>query len=693
MPDDLGLSYLSPPPLPPWATTIGQVNEVGPTSLAERHQAIAALNAAAEEARSRAPQLESELRELLLSSDPLDILARLTIMDAIRRDTLPAAETFGSDAAIEFLSGVVTSIDDSIISDLAGSDYDDQNAFTADSLLRDYANAQLSISTADTAKRGAPERTDSAVNQLRFENLFDRMLGYPPHIRTVLAQTFDPVDTKAAEQLGFRLSIAVEVADAYSEITAVKYRRVHDLFGHVFDAAPAPLDEDQFFQQAATHMMGLARFGSSDLELDMPGMIAAYGSFDPQEVANVLNALSTPIGSQPDFASLGDNNACRYRPILKLADGRMLWTRPSDFIHCALDWAFHACKDNTPLLTAFDKARQAACEQLTFGGLDVGFGSHAQVLKSPTYPADGQRPDIDTLVTLPEAALVAEAKGGRLTEPGRRGAPERVKKKVGELIDYAQMQNERSVEYLRNDNSDLRTSQRQQISIDTPRLAYSLIVTLERVDPFYSFIESDNSSYEVPSLALTVHDLLLITDLLTSPTELFGYLSDRCSRQTHGAPTYITEAGALEDWIDGKRGSHPEGASGATLPRRRVFSGNPDRINDYYAEREIIESGQAVETPTPAPSTAIPRPVLEAADSQLHNREQRWTDLALAVCHVPDREWAPILRVIDRTRSAPDRKANRKARKKAAKLMRGAILSTGLIVAVSDAGEVSLSLK
>ncbi|TCK20623.1 hypothetical protein EV378_4584 [Pseudonocardia endophytica] len=614
-------------------------------------------------------------------------------MDAIRRDTLPAAGTFGSDAALEFLAGVVTSVDDHIVSDLAGSDYDDQNAFTADSLLRDYANAQLTISTAETAKRGAPERTDSAVNQLRFENLFDRMLGYPPHIRAVLAQTFEEVDTKALEQVGFRLSTAVEIADAYSEITAAKYRRVHNLFGHVFDAAPAPIDEEQLFQQAATHVMGLARFGSSDLELDMSGMIAAYGGFDPQEVGNVLDALSTPIGSQPEFVSLGDNNACRYRPILKLADGRMLWTRPSDFIHCALDWAFHASKENTRLLTAFDKARQAACEQLTFDGLATGFESHAQVLKSPTYPADGQRPDIDSLVALPDAALVAEAKGGRLTEPGRRGAPERVKKKVGELIDYAQMQNERSIAYLRNDNSDLRTSGRQKITIDNPLLAYSLIVTLERVDPFYSFIESDDSNYEVPSLALTVHDLLLITELLPSPTELFGYLSDRCSRHSHGAPTHITEAGALEEWINGKRGSHLGGASDVTPRRRRIFSGNPDHINDYYADREIVESGQAVENPTPAPVTAVPRPVLEAADSQLRNREQRWGDLALAVCHVPDREWAPILRVIDRARSNPDRQVNRKARKKAAKLMRGTTLSTGLIVAVSDAGEVGLSLK
>lgn len=663
------------------------MQSIGPIDPAERRRAIAEFARSVEQARERSPQLIDDLRVLLLASDPLDVYSRLIVMDAMRRDALSGAENFGSDAAIEFLGGFITSFAEATILPLIGTEYPDQHVFSIEALLREYANAQLSITFAETAQRGAPTRTDGVVNQLRLENQFDRMLGYPQHIKQVTDRIFDSVDDASKRVLGFRLSLAVEVSDAYSEIFSAKFRRAQDYVNSAFEGVQVPADFDARIQITAGHMMGLTRFGCADVENDMAGMVAAYGGFDRQEVDAVLTSLSTPLGTQPSLARLSDTNRLRNQPILAVSDGRMLWGRPNDFIHSALDWAFGVCQADTGLLRAFDRSRQRVCEELAYEFLARSLPG-AGVWAGLTYPDKGQRPDIDAFATAPNAAVAIEAKGGRLTESGRRGAPDRVKKKAGELIDHATQQNARTSTYLLEGGSDFRDSNRRRVKIDRPSVVLSVIATLDRVDPFYSFLPPVDSATEM-AWSLTVHDLLMISDTLKSATEVFGYINDRCNRASLGYPIYMTETAALEDWIEGRRGRAVKEGGDSD---RRLFSASPEKLNVYFTELDLASSGAARDADASRPRTAIPQEVLEACDHALLTGRDRWHDVAIAICHASDREWATLARSLNRAKSNPG-KGGRRSRKRFNQLERGFELSTGVVVAIAQDGSIQLSIR
>ncbi|MFC3898034.1 hypothetical protein ACFOWZ_41760 [Lentzea rhizosphaerae] len=591
----------------------------------------------------------------------------MTVLTSMRR-ALPGPANFGSDAVLEFYGGLVTGMPvDDVLSRL-GADYHPQVLYDLDRLLREYAIAENRVHEAKALRVGPRDSLTSARNLLEFEQRFDRMLGYPEQLRPIFKAIVEPLADKSRTSLGFALGDALTVADVYFDVQCERLRRVQQEFQVVLDQIPPRADHATVVQYAAAHAAGMATFGAAPLEDDLASLLAQRTSIPRDQLEALLGSLSTALGSQPELDSLHAANTLRRRPIVTVPGGRHLWAVPGDFIHCALDWAAEACQQGPQLLEAFDKRRQDTCEELTCEVLSQVFGAD-NVHASVTYPWDGQRPDIDVLVALPGATVIVEAKGGRLTDPARRGAPDRIRKKAAELVDKALDQNARTIEYLRSGASNFQQNRKKWHGTINRTHIVSVIVTLERVDPFASVLPDSGKRAGVPDEGtwfVNLADVLMIADILRHPAEFHAYAATRARINKAGGPRIFVEADALGAWCEHR--------IAPTTPRPGeliLLDTTSSLMNDYYA----YSANNRPERPT----AGVPGEVLRALDEIQLADPDSWHDLASAALAVPPSRWRPVEKAINQMSG---HRVSRRGRKLSRRASSGLAVSDRLIVTV-----------
>jgi len=636
------------------------------------------------EAERELPDLLRRIQRCAAAADPLMLYSRLQVLDAMRRASSPGAIGFGSDALLEFYGGLVTAMPVELVLERYGADYHPQRLYDLDRLLREYGTAANLAHQAKVIRHGATGTLDSVRHLLELENLFDRMLGYPAQLRPIFEAVVAPLADQTRAALGYALGDALVAADAYQEVLAERMAAVLDQFDSAFAQLSRPSEPDMLIQYAAAHTAGLATFGAAPVEEDLPGLLAERTGVPLQQLAVLVVSLTTPLGSQPGLRSLGATNSLRRRPIIGLPGGRYLWVRPSDFIHCALDWAADACQGNPDLIKRFDQQRQHACERFAYETLAAVFGP-SRVHANATYPAGKQRPDIDVLVALPGAGIVVEAKGGRFTDPARRGAPKRVKTKSREFVGKALAQNARSIAYLQSGAADLRDRNRRLLNIPQAGHFVSVIVTLDRIDPFATHLpDGGKRASPAPGQGtwlVNLADLLLVADVLRHPAEFYGYAQTRAAINHLGGPRIFVEADALGAWCEHRiRPARPQPDELILLDR------TSEAMNEYYAK--------APDSAPPRPATHTPAEILHALDQVLDHRPDHWHDLTMAALEIPPKQWRRIQKVIAHGASEPAAKGtSRRTRKLARHAATGLRISPSLTVHLRwpDADPINVS--
>jgi hypothetical protein len=635
------------------------------------------------EAEEELPDLLQRIQRCAAAADPLMLYSRLQVLDAIRRASSPGAIGFGSDALLEFYGGLVTAMPVELVLERNGAGYHPQRLYDLDRLLREYGTAANLAHQAKVIRDGATGTLDSVRHLLELENLFDRMLGYPAQLRPIFEAIVAPLADQARAVLGYALGDALVAADVYEAVLVERMAAVQEELGSTLAQLPRPSGPDMLVQYAAAHAAGLATFGAASVEEDLPGLLAERTGVPRRQLAGLVASLTTPLGSQPSLRSLSDANSLRRRPIVGLPGGRCLWVRPGDFIHGALDWAADACQTDPNLIKRFDQQRQHACERLAYETLASVFGS-GRVHANPTYPAGKQRPDIDVLVALPRAGMVMEAKGGRFTDPARRGAPERVKTKSREFVGKALAQNARSITYLQSGAGDLRDRQRRPLALPQAGHVVSVIVTLDRVDPFATHLPDGGKRASPPpehgTWLVNLADLLLVADVLRHPAEFYAYAQTRAAINQLGGPRIFVEADALGAWCEHRiRPAKPRPGELILLDR------TSEAMNEYYAK--------APDSVPLRPATHVPAEVLHALDQVLDHRPDHWHGLTMATLAVPPKQWRRIQKVIAHGASKPAAKGTpRRTRKLARHAATGLRLSPSLTVYLQGPGAAPVDM-
>jgi hypothetical protein len=627
-------------------------------------------------AEERIPGLLEQIRQRASEADPLAVYSQLQVLDAMRRNVSAGPVGFGSDAMVEFLGGIVTALPVEFVSERIGAKYHPQVLFDLDALLREYGTAEYLAQFGRRIREEATDRLAVIQSHLEFEYRFDRMQGYQTHLRAILDAVLRPLSEPSRLALGFRLDSVISLVDVYSAIRESDFRAASEALDAAFAALPRPGDREEAVQQMATHAAGLMTFGAAPIEDDLPALLAEHAHIPVTETKELLGTLSTPLGSQSAFQRLGDNNTLRRKPIIQLPDGRLMWTRPADFLHNVLDWAADVCEPNGDLAGRFDRQRQTTCEELTATTLAGVFGD-ARVLRRATYPAGDQWPDIDVLVTLPDAAVVVEAKGGRFTDPARRGAPGRVKTKAREFVDKSVSQTARASLYLLGNSVVLRDYSGRPIDFDRITDAVSIVVTLERVDPFATYIPDagrrETYARENAIWLISLADLLLVAEVLSSPAEFYTYARTRSDINAAGAPLVFVEADALETWcyhrIQPVRLQQGEAA---------LLLGGCERLNDHYT---LLALNNDQNPAPPRPDSNVPTEVLDALNAALASRPSVWRQLAIATMSIAPTEWRRIARLIKGMKRA-QRVRGRSARRSLRAAAEGVRLADDLMIQI-----------
>lgn len=622
------------------------------------------------EAKSRSTQVIQELKQLLLELDPLQTVAQLAFNDTLRRGATSASDSYGSDAMIEFITGIVTSLPAEDVTSRLGRKFNLVKFNSIENLLREFANLQNTIRF-DEISVTDPGDIGLAQLLLKMESQFDRTEGYLPHIERICRGIFQPISNMAYEKLGFHPSIVLELAQAQSkhqeqgfDSTRDRLREAFDLGGR-FQSIPEK-------QRTALAYYFLLVEGAPSIEDALDERLSEEIDKSIDEVRAALDALSTDLGAQPGVERLNEPLLIQNKPIIRLPDGRRLWPRPIDFPHEALNWFHELSKADKGLQEAFNKSRQAMTPKLTYEVFKEIFGSTRTHLE-PTYQADEKNPDLDVLVLPPESALLIEVKAAHFTSQGRAGLTLRVKTKIEELFLDPLAQLTRAEKSVKEAPESWRGKNGKRIELMTPKRLVKLVVTLENVDPISSWAQLQNlremkTDWNVWPISLS--NLMMVADILTNPHEFYSYAIDRVKTFQNGQPLINMESDILSHWCS-ERNQH----FNFDLAGSRILSYGSDDMNEYFTYAPL---GLEVDRP----AAKVPREIIEALDLLYENKGSDWFACVTQIYSVSNEDWSGVEKSLRARRGDTTNKVRTKRR--ANRLIDGIEVGGGFVVSVRE---------
>jgi hypothetical protein len=262
------------------------------------------------------------------------------------------------------------------------------------------------------------------------------------------------------------------------------------------------------------------------------------------------------------------------------------------------------------------------------------------------------------LIDLGNAAVIVEAKSQRMTPQGRSAAAGRVRTKVEEFLVRPLSQTSRA-SFALLQGADVRVGRRELPRIEASVIR-RLIVNLDRVDPFVTHARSlvsatieSSDGLETDAWIVSLADLLAVTHLLRTPTELWAYHGKRAAQTATGSPVVFMETDALGAWLKSR-----EGAWLTQEGQLFQLAFSSEELNAYYNSRDFLSRGAIVEV-VPPPTSHIPPEVLSAMTALLHS--ECWADGADAIANVSPAEWGRFRRDVHRLSVTPRTRSQRRS--------------------------------
>ena len=264
----------------------------------------------------------------------------------------------------------------------------------------------------------------------------------------------------------------------------------------------------------------------------------------------MLEFFSTAFGSQPDFRLPTDTNLARSRPAIRLASGAYFipdtWSLAAA-VHSRLSEA-SAAPDGPK---QYRRHREQGHQRLVAATFAEVFPA-GTVYESQHYDDDDRgHGEIDALVTC-NWPLIVEAKAHGLTDSGRRGAPLRVERVAGDVVDTALQQTERASTYIVDHQgrefSPVEGAATETLLPSEVAGVTEIIVTFERIDPLAMLGTGVVGRESRPVWIVSIADFLMVCELLDQPAELHHYARTRANTMPDGPIVYV-EADAVGGYL------------------------------------------------------------------------------------------------------------------------------------------------
>ncbi|MDF3313656.1 hypothetical protein P3H15_53270 [Rhodococcus sp. T2V] len=238
--------------------------------------------------------------------------------------------------------------------------------------------------------------------------------------------------------------------------------------------------------------------------------------------------------------------------------------------------------------------------------------------------------EVDALVCT-EWPLVVEAKAISFTDSGRRGAPRRVDTKVKEILGKALDQTDRALTYVLDEGSRSFAPNEggKNVELLTAKISggTAIIVTFERTDPLAFGGLDVAGNAKRPTWVVSLTDLLMVADILSSPAEFHHYARVRAG-MIASTVTAAAEADLLGAYLsDRLRITNRANAEDST----RVLIGySSEELNDFYTQRELGFERRK-------PRTDLPQEVTDALANTL--KHPGWAECVDAVMSAEPSVW------------------------------------------------------
>lgn len=611
----------TPPPVDPWGETLVQGGLTLREAIPPGHKREDALRNIRQHYEALAMSLDpavEELRGLVAAHEPVQLISSIVIPANMRfferGDALSdAPDTVSWPAKIEYLVGVALSLPAGTGSTpMAVS----RRVMDLVSDVFDAMHAREMIDSFDRASSGNSS-LDEALFMLRMEHLVDRMPGYPVHLERIDAEVFDRHGSYYIDALGFNPGDVVRVVRRRGQ--AVQQRADQAL-------SQARRSAGRDIEASALAAMELVQT-MTETRTWTPAQVATDTGVPEAQISKMLAFFATTFGAQPEFRLPTDSNLARTNPAIDLgADAYFIpdtWTLAAA-VHPRL-----AAASSDGELGRYRSHREQGHERLLTNSLRQIFPADL-VHSRQHYDSDKTgHGEIDVLVSL-EWPLIVEAKAHGLTEPGRRGAPLRVQRVAGDVIDKAIEQTHRAVAYIVDDDgrrfAAAEGEQSNSLLPDNITGTTEVIVTFERMDPLAMLGVAVVGQQPVPVWVVGLADFLVVCDILDDPSELHHYARTRASTAVEGPVVYV-ESDALGGYLV-NRLEIP-----ASDDDQIVMLGySSDAINAYFTAREL---GQRTSKPT----SGVDRDVLNALAELMTRNAGTWSLAVDAVLQTPPEVW------------------------------------------------------
>jgi hypothetical protein len=582
----------------------------------------------------------ADLAKLLHEFDPVPIIGLIAYLSrlSVTVDT-DAYARFGTEAKIQFLAGVALSTSTRPRKAPGPAQIQEVIDLTADIF-------DLEIAVFRHGAGGGEDHIEQARVQLRLEALLDRFQGYLVHLRQILSGVFEPMRSLCESTLGWCPADVSELARSVRTLVQDRLDEFHPPIHRRLNAGPPP--DDKVLLAASDEQAEFA----ARLFVVTPQELSEVSLLDEEVLRDALASLATRWGDQSDFLRPTQPNHARRYNVIDLGEDRFFVPLSQELINEVYSWFLEEVRSRglRKVEAVYLRTRDGATEQISRRVLGDIFGAN-RVLGPLYYPSNGETVEVDGVVTVAEDALVVECKAHTLTDPGRRGAPDRVRKKFGELVEAPFRQSQRCVDYLIAGGNAFRDSRDVPQSIEIrehaklPRVA----VSFERIDPLAAHVPRHAvAEGGTAAWLISLADLMMVGDILSDPASFWSYTMMRQRISNEPRSLVVAEPDLLGLYLDDR--CHQMIGILESQPAVAVAVGpGADELNSYFAK-------VALGNPADPPSTSIPPAVLSALKEALHQGKEGWTDLAETVLEQPSSTW--------RKWSGAERKVRRALRNK-----------------------------
>lgn len=278
----------------------------------------------------------------------------------------------------------------------------------------------------------------------------------------------------------------------------------------------------------------------------------------------------------------------------------------------------------------------------------------ATITKNAKWMVGAQQFETDIIAVIDRTVFLAEAKSHRLTPQGLRGAPDRLKRHLNEMVIAPSIQSERLAMHIvaarAGDADSLRITQSLSLDAENVDQIIRISLTLDDLSILSSSEEELTKSGLIPDMhnlapAMHIADLCCIADILDEEIPFLHYFSERFHFQKH-FEIFGDELDFLGVYL----------STGFNFGAERqdfhhlIVSGMSAIIDRYYDARD---AGMVLKKPAPR----IHRSYKEIIDKLARTKPRGWTTMGIFLLSSASPEEQPkVERGLDRLRQSVTRK-------------------------------------